>query len=378
MKLKHKRDRYQQGSLTIESRKNGPDVWVYRWRDGKVRRKQIIGTTEQLPTKSAALREVDGLRLDINTESVSNSPMTVKQLVDHYCLLELGDDAEKTALTKSTYRHHLDTQIVPKWGSYKLGAVKAFAVEAWLKSLPHAPATKAKTRNIFSAVYQHAIRYGWAESNPIRAVRQSSKRLREPDILTPEEVSATFVNLPHFCRTAILIAATTGLRRGELFGLKWQDVDFEKRQINVVRSVVDQVEGLPKTVGSARPLPIPALVVEALQQWKAETTYSEDGDWIFASDYHLGQKALWPDVVLKRHIKPAAREAGITKRIGWHTFRRTFATLLTPETDVKTLQELMRHATPTVSLGIYAQAITEEKRTAQDRVTALFKLPATA
>lgn len=81
---------------------------------------------------------------------------------------------------------------------------------------------------------------------------------------------------------------------------------------------------------------------------------------------------------MKRHILLAAQEAGITKRIGWHTFRRTYATLLTPETDVKTLQELMRHATPNVSLGIYSQAITEEKRRAQDKVAELFTLPATA
>jgi integrase len=376
IKIKHKRNRYQQGSLTIERRKNGADVWVYCWRDRNVRRKQIIGTTEQLRTRSAALREVDGLRLEINTESVSNSPMTVKELADHYSLIELADGVEKTALTKSTYRHHLSTQIVPKWGGYRIGDVKAFSVEAWLKELPHAPATKAKTRNVFSALYQHAIRYGWVESNPIRAVRQSSKRLREPDVLTPDELSSVFADLPVFCRAAVLIAATTGLRRGELFGLKWRDVDFEKRQVNVVRSVVDQVEGLPKTAGSARPLPIPEPVIEALQQWKAETTYKGDGDWIFASHYHLGQKALWPDAVLKRHILPAAREAKIGKRIGWHTFRRTFATLLASRTDVKTLQELMRHATPSVSLGIYAQAITEEKRNAQDRVAGLLRLPA--
>ena len=214
--------------------------------------------------------------------------------------------------------------------------------------------------------------------NPIKAVRQSSKRLREPDVLTPEEVSAIFADLPIFCRAAVLIAATTGLRRGELFGLKWQDVDFEKRNVHIVRSVVDQVAGEPKTAGSKRPLPIPEQVLAALEQWKAKAAYRKDSDWIFASDYHLGQKGLWPDAVLKRHILPAAKRAGIAKRIGWHTFRRTFATLLTPETDVKTLQELMRHATPTVSLGLYSQGITEEKRKAQDKVTELFKLPATA
>lgn len=62
-----------------------------------------------------------------------------------------------------------------------------------------------------------------------------------------------------------------------MFGLKWRDVDFEKRRVHIVRSVVDQVEGEPKTAGSKRPLPFPTPVVEVLQQWRAEATFSEDG-----------------------------------------------------------------------------------------------------
>jgi hypothetical protein len=156
-----KRERYQHGSLTIEGRKNGPDVWVYRWREGNVTRKQIIGSTDQYPTRTAALRAVDGLRLDINAGAVSNSPVTIRELIEHYTLIELADEASKTQRTKTVYKQHLDTHVIPKWGDHRIGGIKPFAVEAWLRSLPYAPATKAKTRNILSALYQHAVRYGW-------------------------------------------------------------------------------------------------------------------------------------------------------------------------------------------------------------------------
>jgi integrase len=376
--MRHRRERYQRGSLTIEKRSNSSDVWVYRWREvsnhgSKTQRKQIIGTKKDYPTETAAWKAVEGLQLNINAEAISSAPMTIGQLVEHYNLIELAATSNKTPRTREVYRQHIDSHILPRWADEKIGNVKAFTVEAWLKSLPYAPATKAKSRNILSALYQHAMRYGWADRNPIREVRQSSKRVQEPDVLTPAEVSALLAELPEPSRTSVLIAATTGLRRGELFGLKWGDVDLDNAKVRIVRSIVDQVAGEPKTAGSKRDLPLPLVVVEALEAWRLVTRYRGDNDWVFASDYHLGNKPFWPNTVLVRHVKPAAERAGITKQIGWHSFRRTLATLLDSSgASVKTTQELMRHASPVMTLGTYAQAVTADKRQAQDRISALF------
>src|SRR5271156_2653663 len=90
-----RRTRYQHGSLTIEKRKNGPPVWVYRWRDNcpggvRVKRKQIVGTKLQFPTRTDAMREVDGLRLNINCESSASASqtLTVSELIAHYRTVE--------------------------------------------------------------------------------------------------------------------------------------------------------------------------------------------------------------------------------------------------------------------------------------------------
>jgi integrase len=96
-------------------------------------------------------------------------------------------------------------------------------------------------------------------------------------------------------------------------------------------------------------------------------------DWVFASPLALGKKPYWPDAVLKRHVFPAAERASITKRIGWHSFRRTLATLLQSSgASVKTAQELLRHALRGVTMDIYAKAVTADKRQAQDTIAALF------
>ncbi len=82
-----------------------------------------------------------------------------------------------------------------------------------------------------------------------------------------------------------------------------------------------------------------------------------------------GQQPLWPEGVMKNHIRPAAKRAGITKHVTWHTFRHTFSTLLIAnEESVKTVQSLMRHANPNITLGIYTHAVDKKKRSAQSKV----------
>lgn len=378
-----RRDRYQQGSLTREKRSSGPDVWVYRWREqlsGRqtVQRKRIIGNVQQYKTETAARKAVDALRLDINAEAVSTSPMTLREVAEHYREKELGDGCGKTALTREVYTHHLDSYILPRWGDERIGDIKAFRVEAWLATLEKSNATKGKIKVVFGVLYQHAMRYGWADRNPIRAVRQSVKRLKEPDILTPEEMGAIINRLSEPSRTLVITAAVTGLRRGELIGLKWEDVDFDSSKINVTRSLVDHVEGQPKTATSRRPVPLTKALASVLASWKQQTSYSKPGDWVFASPFDLGAKPYWPDMLLRRHIRPAAQAAGIKKQIGWHTFRRTTATLLlSTGASIRVTQELLRHASPMMTLGTYSQAIGEDKMTAQAALASRLGIVAT-
>ena len=68
---------------------------------------------------------------------------------------------------QETYEGYLKKWIVPRWGSYRLGDVKAVKVEQWLKTVPLARGSRAKIRNIMSALYSHAIRWEWTDKNPI-------------------------------------------------------------------------------------------------------------------------------------------------------------------------------------------------------------------
>ena len=158
-------------------------------------------------------------------------------------------------------------------------------------------------------------RHEFIATNPISLVRQSSVRQKEPEVLNPEEVSALLEELDEPFRTIVYLAAVTGMRRGELFGLKWRDVYLPLGQLKVVRSIVDQKVGETKTRGSKRPLPLPTEAVVALSRWKDATQYGGKDNWVFASPHAFGELPYWPNAVMVRHVQPAADRAGMSKQI---------------------------------------------------------------
>jgi site-specific recombinase XerD len=114
----------------------------------------------------------------------------------------------------------------------------------------------------------------------------------------------------------------------------------------------------------------------ALLIWRDHTLYCQDDDWVFASPFTNGKRPYWPESALKDHIKPAAIAAGITKGVTWHTFRHSLASILGQQGEgVKTVQELLRHATSRVTLDVYQQGSTEAKRLALNRIAGIFTLP---
>lgn len=177
-------------------------------------------------------------------------------------------------------------------------------------------------------LFNHGRRHDLCDRNPIQWVRQSAKRRTAPDILTTSEVQLLLASLLLREKTLVLLAVTTGLRRSELFALKWKDVDFEAKQIHVSRSIGHRVIGVCKTESSQKPVPIHEHLVEALHEWYGETSYQALESWMFASPVNQGRWPYLAQEIMRHHLRLAARKLGITKRIGWHTFRYTYSTLL--------------------------------------------------
>jgi integrase len=134
-----------------------------------------------------------------------------------------------------------------------------------------------------------------------------------------------------------------------------------------------------KTRASRKSVEMNPTLAEALLAWRESTPYPQDTDWVFASPFTSGTRPYWPDSALKDHVRPAAIHAGITKSIGWHTFRHSLASLLGQQReDIKVIQELLRYASSRITSDVYQQGHTVAKRSALSRVSELFEVEARA
>jgi integrase len=371
------RTRYQYGSLRLRKRERGPDVWEFRYyeTDAKGKRKRtsvILGGRNQYATETQARKATQALLLQLNGESprAEVEAASFGALLDRYIEHELSERYS----TRKSHLSNIRVHIRPRWGEYPLDKMKPMAMELWLRELPLAPKTKTHVRGIMHLAFRCAERWGLIEmgKNPVALVRvkNASKRLRRPRVLSVNEF---FELLKHLCepyRTMVLVAQCLGLRISEILGLQWGDFNFDKRTVLVQRGVVGGRVDEVKTEYSRDDVPLDPRLAEVLLAWRSLSMFSRDMDWVFANP-DTG-KPFHQESLQKRPIKNAAKLAGLGEGIGWHTFRHTYRSWL-DETGapMKVQQELMRHASIQTTMNVYGRAMAETKRRANSQVVGL-------
>ena len=135
---------------------------------------------------------------------------------------------------------------------------------------------------------------------------------------------------------------------------------------------------LVQTVAAVRlrnnALPLAEPVLQVLRLWRDHTPYRSDEDWIFASPHYHGNTPYTYQILFRRHIRPVIEKiSGLRSSkqapIGWHTLRRSLATLLISNGEnVKVAQSQLRHTTPKITLELYAQAVSADQQKAHNKV----------
>jgi integrase len=347
------RARYQYGNLMLRKRKKGPDVWQFRWTENGKQVSVLVGTVEKYPTRADAERAVEHLRIKINSQNSQAEfhTATVGGLIDRFMEEEMPAKAFSTG---QTYHMYLNHYIRPAWGEVLLEKIKPVPVEHWLRSLSAlSDRTKQAIRNLFHLVFQCALRWELAQTNPISLVRQGGKRRNTPRVLRPEEFRTLLAQLVAPYSTMVLVCA--GLR------LRWGDIDWDLLSVNIQRGIVAGRETTLKSEASRKGLPLDPDLATALLRWRGQTRYANDSDPVFAG---ATGKPRWQGMILKAYIQPAADRAKIG-RIGWHTLRHTYSTLLHARGAPLAVQkELLRHADISTTMNIYTQAVSDDKRQA--------------
>ena len=251
------------------------------------------------------------------------------------------------------YESILAQHIVPFFGARTVGRIRRSDVEAFAASLERkglAPNSRINTLNLLGAMFELATRRGWAVINPLRGVERPRGGSADPDIryLTMEEVEAVLRSVPddelgRVERVLYLAAVMTGMRRGELLGLRWGDIDWEARRIRVRRNYVRGEFGPPKSRRSSRSVPLTDRLAGELQCLYDDASFQADEDLVFAHPRSRKQGTpLDGSKVLKR-FKGALRRAGV-RDVRFHDLRHTFGTRMAAAgVPMRTLQEWMGH-----------------------------------
>lgn len=275
------------GFPSVVKRKNGKKVVIWRWyekgQDGKSRERwKTLGLASRFKSDASAQQEAERLSLG---RPIEEGPRTLKELVDHWldkeCPATDEDPNERRAFsTRDNYRGYLRKWVKPRWGDQALDQVKAVVVESWLSSLKKddgtalADGSKKKIRDLMHLLYEHAIRYEWTDRNPITSVRQSGVRQATPIRLSVDQLSQLiYGELKQRERVMVLLDFGTGLRRGELSGVRWEDICFEDKVLIPKRSIVKQRIGKVKTEASKKSIPLDDVLIEELLGWRQETPY---------------------------------------------------------------------------------------------------------
>jgi integrase len=152
-----------------------------------------------------------------------------------------------------------------------------------------------------------------------------------------------------------------------MLGLRWEDLDWKSLRVKIQRSwTYGRVEDV-KTEGSEKWLPLDTNLADILRRHRERMpdTLLETG-WVFVSPFT--GKPWWAHKLVRYHLRPAAEKAKIG-RIGWHTFRHTYSTLLHAYgTDMKVQQELLRHSDIRTTMNIYTHTVSLALREANSKV----------
>jgi integrase len=370
----------QRGWITKQERKKGP-VWVYHWyvikpESGKrSEHNAVVGALATFPSEKEAWREIDRrhLKPQLDQGAIRTGRLTFGDLAASY----LENGVTKLALTTQyNVKHYVNDFLLPRWGGSAALDIQPLEIEQWLGSLKRSNPTKDKIRRIMSVIYTRAQKYGLVprsdSSNPVKWVEQSAKSSYKPIVLDPATAAKIFEQLSGFELTLTILVAATGIRISEAMGLKWEDIDYQNKQINLRRVwVSDTIVEKMKTEDSEAPVPLTDLLAQHLRDWQRETVYGRPSDWVFASTQKKGKAPRSSSVLTWDHLRPAAVAAGVKlkkgQRFGFHNFRHGLASWLVNQgTDVKTVQGLLRHANVSTTLGLYAHRVNSSMMAAQD------------
>jgi integrase len=273
--------------------------------------------------------------------------------------------------TSADYETTLTLYILPRWGAVKMTDIRAGMLETWRNELlekgaapdgqPLGGSTVRKCLLVVGILYRYAMRDHIVSVNPASFVKKPTVRTRKAaeERLTPEQLAVLFTHCTGRTRIALRIAASTGAREGEIFGLRWRDIDLKAKQIRICRQYTHgAIVEHGKTDAAVRDIVIDAKLAAELAAWKLQQKAErrEDDSLVIATSTGEPMSA---SNFLSRDFRPALTRAGLPA-VNFHSLRHTAATILASSNiPPGTVHRILGHANFATTMKLYG-GLTQE------------------
>jgi integrase len=320
---------------------------------------------------------------------------TVKMFIEEW--LGVYVEANVAGTTRQRYKELIDNYVIPNIGGYQLEQIKAPVLINLYKELQQPGARKdgnkeiglsgstvLQLHRILHRAFQSACEWDYIDKNPLQYVKGPTKNKPHPHSLTVEQVIIMLDRAQKeeefWFFTLLSLAATSGLRRGEILALTWADCNFTTNMITVNQSLqYIKKEGLstkaPKTEKSHEAIPVPSDVMKVLETHKKRQV---------AERLKIGSKWQKKDLVFPNWCGDYQHPDNVTHLFKefmvkidlpdfhFHNLRHTTASILINKGEAaKSVQETLRHATLATTSDIYSELFVETKRRTADKLSGL-------
>lgn len=361
------------GSIT----RRGKGSWRIKYEKGRDPESgnRLIGYKTVRGKKSDAQQELT--RILQSLDSGSYVDPTAKTVSEY--LRDWLDNYARHAVSGNTFERYegiVTKHLIPALGHIRLVDLKPLAIQAYYTEALQSgrrdgaggllPITVRHHHRVLFEALRQAVKWRLLAINPAETVDAPRADQKEIEILDAAELTVVLKTAkPTRSYPAILLAATTGMRRGEVLGLRWKDIDLDKAVLNVNHTLEETKAGLrlkePKSRTSRRNIALPELTVRQLRQHRAQQSQErlqlglgrDDKGYVFAN---LEGGPIRPRNLTKEFSRIVTR-AGVRK-VSLHSLRHSHASaLLRDGVHVKVVSERLGHSNISITLQVYAHVM---------------------
>lgn len=337
--------------------------------EGNRKRRTLYGKTKkEVQVKLARLKSDSLLGISLEPQNIK-----IHDFLERYLR-----DVARPAITPKTYIGYEGTvrnHINPYIGGLKLTKITPLQIQALYTQLEddgRSPHIRRQVNAFLHQAFKKAEEWQIIIRNPCSAVVKPKVSKAKMRILTPEQVNAFLtVAREHRLYALFVLAVTTGMRQGELFGLEWWHIDFKSWSISVQQSIQEVkgelIVGEPKTSSSKRSISISEVDVAALKEHRKR----------LLAEGNIGSQFLFCDTIggplrrsnfIRKSFKPLLKKADVPD-IRFHDLRHTSASLLIGQgINAKVIQERLGHSSITVTMDTYGHLLPNLQAEAAEKI----------